>query len=191
VKSKRFIVYLTILTVAVGGCTSTQQSNEFNRKTLTFLPEDLGTDAGSDIYREAEPKFAGVDSQVNEVPSDGVITNNSDTSFQSFMAEQAQNVNCIQTGELAIEYSAISAKQSGTASITDILDSRLTEDWTTTAQIPAAGEKVPLLKCAARVRWSIDFESDVNLWLLLDSDRNLRVRWDNITNAIEIGTSNL
>jgi hypothetical protein len=87
------------------------------------------------------------------------------------------------TGDLAIEYSKFGAEQSGSASIDKIIDTYVLNDFTQEFKQPKGEEKVAILICWARVLWSTGHESDTDLYLIVDAQDQLRVRWDNIANV--------
>jgi hypothetical protein len=180
------VLIALFLVAALAGCSTSSSQESMDRAPLTTLPQDLGQDAGLDVYEDAEPTDGADGEPLAPNPTPTSDSEQTGIPEDDLFAGQKTNINCLQTGELAMEYSALAATEGESAAITEVLDSRLEEDWTATVTVPAAGERVPVIKCWARVRWSIGWDSDVDLWLLLDSDRNLRVRWDNIREAVEI-----
>jgi len=175
--------------LALFGCSNSQSEEQDLTRAQTIVPPKQlsGDDVGSDRYEDSEPEFAGVESTPTPT-SDGEVGATGDAAgsdAESLLADQADVSDCLYVGDLAIEYSKLSEQQDGSASITQILDTRVLDDWSQTASIPPEGEKEPVIRCWARVRWSIGAESDVDLWLLIDSNGDARVRWDNIQNVVE------
>lgn len=185
----RRALLLTLLSSSLLGCATNSSQQEALIRTQSIVPpQQLALeDFGADRYANATPEFAGVES--SPTPSTASSTSNSKGSdartLENLFARQATESDCVFVGNLAMEYSDLSKQQDGSASITNVLDTRLLGDWSKTVSLPGEGEKAPVLRCWARVRWSIGVESDVDLWLLIDSNKDARVRWDNIQNVSE------
>lgn len=183
-------IALFVVCGAITGCVSPGESDFTltRQQSVTPPPQLSGTDVGADRYADAAPTFAGVD-EAPRIPSTDNATDEqarASGTVGALLQAQGQAINCGYLGELAVEYSELGAQQDGSASIEMILDTRILDDWSGTAVVPTGEEKIPVIRCWARVRWSIGVESDVDLWLLVDSDANVRVRWDNITNVEEL-----
>ena len=172
--------------LVLAGCTPTPVDS-FDRTPTLIPPKVLGTDVGADRYAAAFPKFAGVE----QAPVDPWVEQGASIGATGAVAtapellDEKRDISCDQAALTAVEYSAVNAQIDGSASIDAVIDTRLLQDWTGSERVPAAGEKVPLIKCWARVRWSVGAISDVDIWLLMDSDGNMRVRWDNIANIVQ------
>ncbi len=153
------------------------------RPTYELPSESLGEDRGEDVYDGAVPSFAGVDDTPTPTsPGKPTVTSSGDAA-QDFLDAQGQNLSCEGVAAVAMEYTAFAEKETGQASITKVFSTKLTGDWTDGLEIPAEGEKTPVIRCQARVRWSADYDSDVDLWFLVDSNGDLRIRWDNVRNV--------
>lgn len=185
-KCKLLSLFSILALILVTGCTSSTESQSQERQALDSLPQDIGSNTGTDVYEGATPE-----GETTTTPSPSTDGSKAPESTDDLFADQKANINCVGAGELAMEYSILAEEEGTSAAITEILDTRLEEDWTQTVTIPKGEERAPVLKCWARVRWSIGWDSDVDLWLLLDSDENIRVRWDNIQNAEEIVSNEL
>ena len=171
--------YLFIIVFLVAGCAS---SKEDESRAILGKPLPIATSIpGSDRYEGANPEFAGLEVKP-ELNGSDVVDQNENDGVMSSLRKQSRDSLCIVTGDLAIEYSTLQAEQNQTASIVRIIDSKLLQDFFNKYVKPAPGEKSTALLCWARVEWSTGHESDVDLYLLIDSDDNLRVRWDNIKN---------
>lgn len=164
---------------------ATPESMALHRERSIVPPPLLGAgDLGDDRYVDAEPQFAGVDvAPVIPQPPSRQPSGLWPTTEPDPMARQGRDINCRLIGDMVIQMSRIGQEKDGSAAITTILDTRLIEEWWDSAPSPKAGEKVPVVKCWARVRWSANVDSDVSIWLLIDSDDNMRVRWDEIANV--------
>lgn len=148
------------------------------RSTITPTAVDVN-DLGSDRYEGAKPGFAGVD-QAPAVPERNASPVPSDEP-EGLALDRSYS--CELVSQQVMEYSALKTREDPTeAAIVQILDLRLLNDWSRQGIAPPPGGKVAVLQCWARVRWSVGWESDVDMWLLFDSERQFRVRWDNITN---------
>lgn len=172
--------YLLIFVFLIAGCASPVEDSS---RAILGKPLPIATlIPGSDRYENANPEFAGLDVQPEQNGKDVKDKNENDGVINS-LRKQARDSLCIVTSDLTIEYSALQAEQSQSASIVRIIDAKLLQDFFGQYVKPAPGGKSTALLCWARVEWSTGHESDVDLYLLIDSDDNLRVRWDNIKNV--------
>lgn len=158
------------------------------RASYQMPSEDLGRDRGEDVYDDAVPTFAGVDDTPTPTSPGTPSVAGTDDPAADFLKEQSQNLSCEGVAEVAMEYSAFAAKETGQASIVKVFSTELTGDWTEGLALPPEGEKSPVIRCEARVRWSADYDSDVDLWFLVDSNGDLRIRWDNVRNIKRLGS---
>lgn len=187
----RSLVIVAVCAAAMvsAGCSSAGTGLLARPVTITPAPARDLADVGGDQYSSAVPEFAGVDVDVTvPTPVPNASTSSGPTATDGvggLLQAQDQQIDCLSVGQLVVEYSAVSSAQDGSASIDTILDTRLLDDWSATATVPPPGEKTPVVRCWARVRWSVGAESDVDLWLLVDSNGNARVRWDNIAKVDE------
>lgn len=170
----------------VTGCSNSTETQSLQRPALDSLPQDIGSNAGTDVYEDSNPS-----GDTATAPDSSTDASQTSKDADDLFADQKANINCVGAGELAMEYSLLAEQQGTSAAITDVLDTRLEEDWSQSVTVPVGDERAPVLRCWARVRWSIGWDSDVDLWLLLDSERNIRVRWDNIQNAEETANNEL
>jgi hypothetical protein len=170
----------------LAGCTVTPVDT-FHRIPTVIPPNVLGTDVGADRFARAVPLFAGVD----QAPSASAEADRNSGQAaaagpaQADFSEQKHDISCDYAAQLAVEYSVINTQTNGSASIALVIDTYIIQDWRGSLRAPQPRAKVPVIKCWARVRWSIGAESDVDIWLLLDSEGDYRVRWDNIDNVVE------
>ena len=183
---KRAMLSLCCVLLIAGCGESDGSSASLQREqSVTPPPQQDSSEIGDDQYAEAVPSYAGVEEEPVVPESAGANSDSSDEGVEDLLDAQGAELDCRYVGELAKEYSLISEEQDGSASIETILDTELLDNWSATAVVPEGEDKTPVLKCWARVRWSVGLESDVDLWLLIDSDSNVRVRWDNIANVVE------
>lgn len=59
-----------------------------------------------------------------------------------------------------------------------VFNVKLIEDFRKVFPIPVGEEKIVVLKCRATIQYSIRVEAETDFFLVADSDRNLRVRWE-------------
>lgn len=183
---QHILVFATVaVVIGLGGCgqDSSTSASTSARPTYELPSESLGEDRGEDVYDGAVPSFAGVDDTPTPTSPGNPTATPSDDAAQNFLEEQGQNLSCEGVASVAMDYSAFAEKETGQASIVKVFSTKLTGDWTDGLEIPAEGEKTPVIRCEARVRWSADYDSDVDLWFLVDSNGDLRIRWDNVRNA--------
>jgi hypothetical protein len=172
---------LLVSCVALGACANEAPATMVRPQTI-IPPRVLGVDEiGADRYASAVPRFSGVEVAPGAPSVSPTSSLQPTAAALQGLAEQG-DLDCARVGDMAVEMSALAQQSTGSAAIVSVLDTRLLEDWSASVTVPVEG-KVPVLKCWARVRWSEGSESDVSLWLLLDSSEDLRVRWDEIANV--------
>lgn len=86
---------------------------------------------------------------------------------------------CDRVGTKAIEYSIIAAEESGGAYIARVLEAELVQDNRDSAQRPEEGGLEIRIECRATVELSTGDKGSVTLYELLDSNNQVRVRWEN------------
>lgn len=175
------------LLILLTGCGQSDESsvNLQREQSVTPPPQQGASDLGNDQYVDAVPSYAGVDEAPSVPQSAAEVTQSSPDSIEDLLLAQGAELDCRYLGELAKEYSLVAEEQDGSASIETVLDTELLDNWSETATLPEGEDKTPVVRCWSRVRWSVGLESDVDLWLLIDADANVRVRWDNIANVVE------
>lgn len=178
------IICFLILGICTSSCSSQLQEEPYRGVQSLDFPINREL-PGLDRYYDANPTFAGVEVRpiIPQNQSSDAANNQGESDFINSLRAQSANSLCIETGDLAIEYSRFSAEQSGNASIERIIDTFVIDDLVEEFTPPTGEEKVAILICWARVEWSTGHESDVDLYLIIDSQEQLRVRWDNITNV--------
>jgi len=92
--------------------------------------------------------------------------------------DQLEKDLCDRVGEKAIEYSKIAAEDSTDAWIKRVLEADLIVDNREWIETPTTGELNIMIECFATIELSIGDVGTVTLFELLDSDENLRVRWE-------------
>jgi hypothetical protein len=127
---------------------------------------------GSDIYASALPADAGV----SQAPSKSSAAPSVDT--------EADNPTCDMVAEALLEYSAAAADE-GKAAIDRVIEATLVFADPDTETLPAPGDKRVLIQCDARVHWDAGFKSDLQYYWILDSNGDMRIRWDGIENVEE------
>jgi hypothetical protein len=165
---------ITVTAIAIGvliltGCSGGGQAEAARTANVVAVPT---AGPGSDIYASALPTDAGVD----QAPSKSSAAPTVDAG--------ADNPTCDMVAETLLEYSAAAADED-TAAIDRVIEAKLVFADPDTETLPAAGDKRVLIQCDARVHWDAGYKSDLQYYLLLDSDGDLRVRWDGIENVEE------
>lgn len=125
---------------------------------------------GADIYASSTPTSGGVD----VTPTKEGDSQSLDDKFPDA---------CSQIGEQVIEYSKLKEEQQ-LSSIDRIIEAKLVYVAPNTDP-PTDSDTRVLMQCSARVHWSAGYRSDLQYYLLIDKDENLRVRWDGIENVSE------
>lgn len=140
---------------------------------LDNLPRPRGTvpveiNPGADTYTEVTAEMVSSSNLIGE--ESGEANSNEDASFAKEL--------CDRVGKKAIEYSAIAAAESGGESIARVLEAELLEDNRKTAVTPAEGELSVLISCRVTVELTNGDKGEVTLYELLDSEEQVRVRWE-------------
>lgn len=76
------------------------------------------------------------------------------------------------------ETSKLLASDNSVPYMEQVLNVKLIDDYRKVFPIPAGEEKIVVLKCRATIQYSIKVEAETDFFLVADSDRNLRVRWE-------------
>ncbi len=167
-RKNMLILAITFGVVTISGCSSSTQAEPERTSNVVAIPTE---EQGADVYASAMPTDGGV----NEAPtkSDNSATPNPDS----------DNPTCELVAETLLEYSAAAADED-TAAIDRVIEATLVfadPDMST----PPPGEKRVLIQCDARVHWDAGFKSDLQYYWLIDSNGDMRVRWDGIENVEE------
>lgn len=92
---------------------------------------------------------------------------------------------CGRVGENVIEYSKISAENQGSEVFVDrIIAFKLIEDNRKTVKTPTGDTRNTVIKCHVTAHLSNGYSAEMDIYELLASDGETRVRWDNITNTV-------
>lgn len=156
--------------VFLAACSSEQQADPERSSNVVTLES---TAPGLDVYASAIPTDGGV----SQAPLAEKSDSNSQGSFN------ANNPTCDMAAELLLEYSAFQKDESH-AAIDRVIEASLVYVAENT-DLPPTGEKKILIQCDARVHWDAGYKSDLQYYILLDSNGDLRVRWDGIENVTE------
>jgi hypothetical protein len=164
---------ITLTSIAIGalvltGCSNGGQAEAARTVNVVAVPT---AGQGSDIYASAIPTDAGV----SQAPSKS-------TTAPTISAE-AGNPTCEMVAETLLEYSAAVADVDS-AAIDRVIEATLVFADADTST-PAPGEKRVLIQCDARVHWDAGYKSDLQYYLIIDSNGDIRVRWDGIENVEE------
>lgn len=76
------------------------------------------------------------------------------------------------------ETSKLLASDNSVPYMDQVLNVQLVDDYRKVFPIPVGEEKIVVLKCRATIQYSIKVEAETDFFLVADSDRNLRVRWE-------------
>ena len=168
-RNKVTLILAALSCSVLAGCANGGQAEAARTSNVVAIPTAA---QGSDIYASALPTDAGVD----QAPSKSSAAPTVDAG--------ADNPTCDMVAETLLEYSAAAADED-TAAIDRVIEAKLVFADPDTETLPAAGDKRVLIQCDARVHWDAGYKSDLQYYLLLDSNGDLRVRWDGIENVEE------
>lgn len=76
------------------------------------------------------------------------------------------------------ETSKLLASDNSVPYMEQVLNVKLVTDYRKIFPIPVGEEKIVVLNCRATIQYSIKVEAETDFFLVADSDRNLRVRWE-------------
>ena len=114
--------------------------------------------------------------QVTKPPKDTANTG-TDTSAGKDSA-QSKSI-CGPVGDNVIQATQMASENTGEAYVDSFLSFTLLEDNSATVQVPQNGDRVIVIKCATVAHLSSGFKGGLDIYELLDSDGNYRVRYDN------------
>lgn len=160
------VIGLAITSSTLAGCSGGGQVEAARTANVVAIPTE---EQGNDIYASAIPTDGGL----NDAP-----TKNGNSAAPELSAD---NPTCEMVAETLLEYSAFAATD-GKAAIDRVIEAKLVFADPDTSP-PPSGEKKVLIQCDARVHWDAGYKSDLQYYLLLDSNGDLRVRWDGIENV--------
>lgn len=154
------------LTLAIQGCSSYPADR---------LPRPQGAapvviDPGGDQYTDVTESMAPIEQIAS--PSPSVDKNEK-------KQQTLEDDLCNRVGKAAIEYSTIAAEETGEPFIARILKSKLVADNRQTATRPEPGQVEVVIECFVTVALSTGDRGTVSIFELMDSDKKLRVRWQN------------
>lgn len=165
---KRFLVAISIGLLTLTSCSNSTQVEAERTSNVAVVPTE---ESGADVYASAMPTDGGV----NEAPTKKEPS--------ATPAPGADNPTCEMVSEVLLEYSAAAADED-TAAIDRVIEATLVYADPDTST-PPPGEKKVLIQCDARVHWDAGYKSDLQYYLILDSNGDMRVRWDGIENVEE------
>jgi hypothetical protein len=164
----RLLVATTICVFALTSCSNSTQVEAERTSNVGVIPTE---ESGADVYASAVPTDGGV----NEAPTK--------TDPNSTPDPSTDNPTCEMVSEILLEYSAAMADEDS-AAIDRVIEASLVYADPDTST-PPPGEKRVLIQCDARVHWDAGYKSDLQYYLILDSNGDMRVRWDGIENVEE------
>lgn len=159
------VLAVVLATLLVQGCDTAANLDNLPRPRGT-VPVEINP--GADTYTEVSAEMVSSSELIGE--ESGEALNSEDAAFAKEL--------CDRVGKKAIEYSAIAAAESGGESIARVLEAKLLEDNRKTAITPVEGELSILISCRAVVELSNGDKGEVTLYELLDSEQQVRVRWE-------------
>jgi hypothetical protein len=164
-RSSFSVLAVALATLLLQGCATDTSFDNLPRPRGT-VPVEINP--GADTYTEIGADMVSSSNLIGEEA--GNASNSEDATFAKEL--------CDRVGKRAIEYSAIAAAESGGESIARLLEAELLEDNRKTAVIPAEGELSILISCRVKVELTNGDTGEVTLYELLDSEEQVRVRWE-------------
>ncbi len=171
-KKATAVLALFLSTALFQGCTPAAQD---------ALPRPQGTvpmviDPGSHTYTDSTDEMA----EITDSPSPSASQSSGDgagSGSGSGNANLAKDL-CMRVGDMAIEYSKISAEDTDAPYIAKVLEFDLISDNRSSVVAPDEGEVSVVIECRVLVELSTGDKGSVTIYELLDSDGMSRVRWD-------------
>jgi hypothetical protein len=135
------------------------------------------TDVTESINEEAQAPIVPEETSSDEVEQDPITAGIREIILGERQKPSGQSL-CEEVSVSMKETSKLLASDNSVPYMEQVLNVKLVTDYRKIFPIPVGEEKIVVLKCRATIQYSIKVEAETDFFLVADSDRNLRVRWE-------------